>query len=143
MITDFTDRRPALSAVLITLLYTAVPGAFLLAAGYASGGSWNVEKIVVAYALVLQVILWRKVERPILILLPFLLALLGFIVSEIVYTVSLGSAPVGVGPSPLAFLLSSALVILFGSEAAGCVGGLLVYGLIVIVRKVREILAER
>lgn len=143
MITDFTDRRPALSAVLITLLYTAVPGAFLLAAGYASGGSWNAEKIVVAYALVLQVILWRKVERPILILLPFLLALLGFIVSEIVYTVSLGSAPVGVGPGPLAFLFSSALVILFGSEAAGCVGGLLVYGLIVIAGKVREVFAER
>ena len=29
MITDFTDRRPALSALLIVFLFTVVPGAFL------------------------------------------------------------------------------------------------------------------
>lgn len=143
MITDFTDRRPALSAVLIVLLFTVVPGAFMLLAEQMSGGSWNTAKIVFVYALVLQVVLWLKVERPILILLPFLLALLGFIISEIVYTVSLGMAPVGAGPGPLALLFSAALVILFGAESAGSVGGLLVYGLIVIARKVREVAAER
>lgn len=143
MITDFTDRHPALSAVLITLLFTVVPGAFMLIAEYVFHGGESSAKMVFIYALVLQVVLWLKVERPVLILLPFILALLGFIVSEVVYTVSLSSAPIGAGPSPLAFLFSSALVILFGAEGAGNVGGLLAYGIIVIARKVREVIAGR
>lgn len=143
MIADFTDRRPALSAVLIALLFTLVPGAFVVAVELAFGGEADPMVAVVIYAAVLQVLLWCKVERPVLIMLPLIMAILGFIVSEIVYTVSLSRAPVGAGPSPLALIFSSALVILFGAEGAGSIGGLLVYGVIVIFKKLREVIACR
>ena len=142
MITEFTDRRPALSAVMIALLFTLVPGAFMLITDLASGGTWNSPVIVFVYALVLQLILWLTVESPALIMLPFVMALLGFIASEIGYTVSLGMAPVGQGPGILAFLCSSAVVTLFGAEASGSVGGLLLYAVIVIARKLRELIAR-
>lgn len=143
MISDFTDRRPALSAVLIALLYTVVPGAFLLIAEYLPGGGEFSAKIVFVYALVFQVILWLKVERPILVFFPFLMALLGFIISEIIYTVSLSMAPIGAGPSSLAFWVSSALVVLFGTEGTACIGGLLAYGVIVILKRLREFIVYR
>ena len=143
MITEFTDRRPALSAVIIVLLFTLVPGAFMLITDIVSGGTWNSATTVFVYALILQLILWLTVERPILIMLPFIMALIGFIVSETVYTISMSAAPIGAGPSPLAYLFSAAVVSLFGAVASGNVGGLLLYALIVILRKVRELIAAR
>ena len=142
MITEFTDRRPTLSAALIVLLFTLIPGAFMLFADMASGGTWNSVTAVFAYTLILQLILLLTVERPILIMLPFIMALLGFIVSEIVYTVSVSMAPIGQGPSTLVLLFSSAVVTLFGAEAPGCVGGLIVYAVIVIVRKLWELIVR-
>ena len=142
MITEFTERRPALSAVIIVLLFTLVPGAFMLVADTVSGGAWNSTTAVFVYVLVLQLILWLTVERPILIMLPFVMALLGLIVSEIVYTVSMSMAPIGQGPSALALLFSSAAVTLFGVVAPGSIGGLLAYAVVVVVRKLRELIAR-
>ena len=142
MITEFTDRRPALSAVIIVLLFTLVPGAFMLITDVVSGGTWNSTITVFVYAMILQLILWLTVERPILIMLPFIMALLGLIVSEVVYTVSESMAPIGRGPSVPVLLLSSAAVTLFGAEAPGSIGGLLLYAVTVIVRKVRELVAR-
>ena len=141
MITEFTDRRPAISAVIIVLLFTLVPGAFMLITDIVSGGTWNSTTAVFVYALILQLILWLTVERPILIMLPFIMALLGFIVSEIVYTISEGMAPIGQGPGALVFLFSSAVVTLFGAEAPGSIGGLLAYAVVVIFRKLPELAA--
>ena len=138
MITEFTDRRPALSAVLIVLLFTVVPGAFLLVGERLPGIGENAGNIVFVYMLILQVILWMKVERPILNVLPLILSFIGFIISEIVYTVSMGMAPIGVGPSPLVYVFSAALVTLFGIVAAASIGGLLLYGVIAIVKTVWE-----
>ena len=143
MITEFTDRRPALSALIIALLFTLVPGTFMFAVKSVTGSGGDAASAIFLYALVLQLILWLKVERPILIVMPFIMALIGFIVSEVVYTVSMSANPIGAGPSPFAFLFSSALVTLFGAEAAANVGGLLLYALIVIFRKLRELVASR
>ena len=143
MITKFTDRRPVLSTVLVVLLFTVIPAAFMLTAVLVSGGQENGAWIVFIYALVLQVILWLKVERPILIILPFIMSLLGFIAAEIIYTISEGMAPVGQGPSPMVFLLSSAVVTLFGHVAAASIGGLLLYALIVIGKKLRDLITGR
>lgn len=143
MIAKFTDRRPTLSAVLIVLLFTVVPGAFLLIAERIPGMGEYSAKMVFVYALVLQLLLLFKVERPILIALPFILALIGFIISEIVYTVSLGMAPAGAGPGFLAYVFSTALVTLFGIVAAGSIGGLLCYGVIAAVKKLREVVTCR
>ena len=109
MITEFTDHRPTLSAVIIVLLFTLVPGAFMLVTDIVSGGTWNSAAAVFVYALILQLILWLTVESPILIMLPFIMALLGFIISEIVYTVSLSMAPIGQGPSTPILLFSNRL----------------------------------
>ena len=143
MITEFTDRRPVLSTVLVTALFTVVPGAFMFIVKAVTGSGGDAAMIIFVYALVLQLILWLKVERPILIMLPFIMSLLAFIVSEIVYTVSESMAPIGQGPSPLVFFLSSALVTLFGTVAAASVGGLLIYAGIVIVKKIREVIVSR
>ena len=142
MITDFTDRRPALSALLIVFLFTVVPGAFLFLGGLFGDGGIS-TKIVFVYVLVLQVILWVKLDRPILVMTPFILSLLGFIVSEVVYTVSLSNAPVGAGPSFSALLFSSALVVLFGIVGVGSIGGLLVFGAIIILKKLWESIVRR
>ena len=141
MITDFTDRRPALSALLIVFLFTVVPGAFLFL-GELFGDGGISTKIVFVYVLVLQVILWFKLD-PILVMTPFILSLLGFIVSEVVYTVSLSNAPVGAGPNFSALLFSSALVVLFGIVGVGSVGGLLVFGAIIILKKLWESIVRR
>ena len=143
MITEFTDRRPALSALLIVLLFAVIPGAFMFLVTLLTGGEENGAGIVFLCALVLQLILWLKVERPILIMLPFIMALLAFIVSEIVYTVSEGMAPIGQGPSLLAAFFASALVTLFGTIAAASIGGLLLYAVILIFRKLRELIMDR
>ena len=143
MITEFTDRRPALSAVLIVALFAVIPGVFMLLGEFVLAGKVNAPGLVFFYILALQLILWLKVERPILIMLPFIMALFGFVVSEIVYTVSLSANPIGTGPSVLALLFSSALVTLFGTVAAGCIGGLLLYAVILILRKLRELIASR
>ena len=143
MITEFTERRPVLSTVLVVLLFTVVPGAFMFIVKAVTGSGGDAAMIIFVYALVLQFILWLKVERPILIMLPFIMSLLAFIVSEIVYTVSESAAPIGQGPSPLAFFFSSALVTLFGTIAAASIGGLILYAVIVIFRKVRELIIYR
>ena len=142
MINEFTDRRPALSAVLIALLFSLVPGIFMFIVKAITGSGGDAAMIIFVYALVLQLILWLKVERPILIMLPFIMALLAFVVSEIVYTISESAAPIGQGPSPFAFFFASALVTLFGTIAAASIGGLLLYAVIVIFRKVRELIAS-
>ena len=136
MIREFTDRRPALSAVIIALLFSAVPGVFILALRLLPGGASGDAgvKIVVLYAFILELLLCFQVERPIMWLLPFGLCLGGFLLAEILYTISMGLQAPGAGPSPLAFLVSSALVIVFGSEAGAVIGGLLCFGLISIVR---------
>ena len=143
MIKEFTDRRPVLSTALVVALFTVVPGAFMLIVRAVTGSGSNASDAIFIYALILQLILWLKVERPILIVLPFIMSLIGFITAEIVYTVSQGTAPVGEGPSYLVFLFSSAVVTLFGHVAAASIGALLIYALIVIFRKVRELIMER
>lgn len=143
MLTEFTDRRPALSAAVILLLFTAVPGAFLLLAELMPGLGGLVPRLVFVYVLVLQVVLWCKVERPILVMSPLILSLLGFVVSEIVYTISIATPSAGAGAHPLVVLLSSVLVTLFGMLGAASVGGLLAYGGIVILKKLWGLAARR
>lgn len=142
MLTEFADWHPRLSALIIAVLYTVVPGVFMLAADTLSGGRINTALIVVIYAFVLQLILWFKVERPALIMLPFGMILVGFVVCEIVYTVAMSAVAPGETPSLLAMLFSSAIVTVFGAEAAGVIGALLCYGVIVIVRKVWQIITH-
>ncbi len=136
MIQDFSDRHPALSAVTIATLFSIVPGAFLVILDVLSGGTLNdiALKISFVYFFALELVLCFQVERPILWLLPFAMSLLGCIACEIIYTLSMGLQAPGVGPDPLGYLISSALIILFGCEAAAVVGALFCFGLISLVR---------
>ena len=140
MIKEFTDRRPALSALLVVALFTVVPGGVMCLAAALSGGRENAAGFVLVYTLLLQTLLWLKVERPILNLIPFVMSLLGLIVSEIVYTVSLSMTPVGVGPDAMAMLFSAGLVTLFGAEAAGSVGGMILYVGLAVLKKLWELI---
>ncbi len=136
MIRDFSEFHPVLSALIVAALFSVVPGAFLLVLDILAGGAFNdlAMKILFVYFFVLELLLCFQVERPILWLLPFVMSLLGCIACEIIYTLSMGLQSPGMGPGPLGFIFSSALIILFGCEAAAVVGALFCYGLIAVIR---------
>lgn len=143
MITEFTDRRPGLSGLIIALLVTVAPGLFLLASSLLSGGRFNADRAVLIYTFALQVLLWLKVERPILVMLPFMIALLGFVAVEILYTVAAGLRPPGMGPGMPIALLSGVLVQVFGIDAICFIAGMVAYGLIRLVKKLWELAVRR
>lgn len=140
---EFADRHPTLSAVIVAALFTVVPGALMFLMKALSGSGGNAGTILFLYALALELFLCLKMEHPILFMLPFAIVLIGFIVCEVVYTVSESMNPPGVGPSALVFLLSSAVVTLFGAEAAGIVGGLLAWPVISLLRKIWDAIVYR
>ena len=139
MLNYFTDRHPALSALIIAALFTVIPSAAMLFLG----GIVNMPVVIFVYALVIQVILWMTVERPILVFMPFILALVGFIVAEIIYTVSESAAAPGAGVGQTAFVVSSLIVTVFGAESAASVGAIVCYGIISLVRKIWDAIAHR
>ena len=143
MITEFTNRRPVLSTVLVVLLFTLVPWAYMVGASIATGGASSGTGVVFIYALILQFIMWLKVERPILIVLPFIMSLIGLIVSEIAYAVGRGIVPIGMGPSLPIRVLASEVVGLSGHVAAASIGALILYSIIVIFKKLRELIRDR
>lgn len=138
MITDFADRRPALSAWIIAALFTVIPAGFVFLVDWLSGGEVNTALICLFYALAVQLALWLTVRRPILVVLPFLIMLVGFIVSEIVYTVALSMRAPGAVVSSFAYYFSSAIVSVFGAEAVGVIVAPFVFGLVCLVKKIRE-----
>ena len=95
------------------------------------------------YAPVLQLILCRKVERPILFMVPFLLVLTGLVASENVYTLSMSSNRPGAGPDLPAYAVSSVLVIVFGVEAGGIIAALVAVPLLAFFRGIWESLSRR
>lgn len=142
-IRDFADRSPRLSAVIIFCLFTVIPTAFSILADIFSQGSLNSPMIIFLFALAVEFILWNCVERPILVFMPFLISLVGLILAEIVYSVSLGVAGPGGGPSATAFWLSSVMTVVFGAEAAAFVGSLALFGLEKIIVKIVDFIRER
>lgn len=138
MITDFADRHPALSAWIIAALFTVVPSFFVLFLYLLSGGKANTALICLFYALAVQLVLWLKVRRPILVALPFLIMLVGFVVSEIVYTVAMSMHAPGARIDGFAYYFSSAIVSLFGAEAVGVIVAPFIFGLICLVKKIWE-----
>ena len=137
MVREFTDRRPVASGVLIFVLFFVVPGIFLLAMGMllpSRGGDIAISVISV-YAFVLEFILLLQVERPALVAQPFVMALLGFIIAEIVYTVSESANAIGAGPGLFAMLFSDALITVLGSEVGSVLAALPAYWLFLGVRK--------
>lgn len=123
---DFTEWHPALAGWIEAALFTVVPGVFMLLSGIISSGEFNSALAVVIYAFVLQMILWIFVERMWLVWLPFIIVLGGFIVSEIVYTVSLSMNLPGEGPGMFGMIFSTAVVSVLGAEAGGIVGAIFV-----------------
>lgn len=143
MITDFADRRPVLSAWIIAALFTAVPALFVFPVDWLSGGEINTALICLFYALAVQLVLWLTVRRPILVALPFLIMLVGFVVSEIVYTVAMSMHAPGARIDAFAYYFTSAIVSLFGAEAVGVIVAPFVFGLICIVKKIYECIVYR
>ena len=143
MLAEFADRNPRLSALIIALLYTVVPALFMLAADTLSGGRINTALILVIYAFAVQMVRWFTLERPILIMLPFGMILIGFVVCELIYTLAQSAVRPGMPPSALAVFFSSAVVTVFGAEVVGVIGALLCYGIIVTVRKFCQILLHK
>ena len=135
MINDFTDRRPRLSALIIFALFTVVPTAAMLIVDVISGGAVHMPVFIFVYALLLQTVMWLTIERPILVFMPFIMALVGFIAAEIIYTVSESSFAPGAGVGAAAYLISSVIVTVFGAEAAASVGAMICAFVIRIARK--------
>ncbi len=142
-IRDFTDRRPTLAAVIILLLHTVVAVALYFGMELAFGGLVNSALVIVLYSFIIGLVLWLTVERPILALMPFMIMLVGFIFSEVIYTVSMGTNLPGIGPGPVALIVSSAVVTVFGAEAAGIIGAFLCFLLITIIKKIVSFIRYR
>ncbi len=142
-IRNFADRSPRICALIIFCLFTVVPAVFFVVSDAVSGGSFNSPIVIFLFALAVEIVLWNCVERPILVFMPFLISLVGLILSEIVYTVSLGAALPGDGPSAAAFLISSVLTVVFGAEAASFIGSLVVFAAEAIVKKIVEFIRDR
>lgn len=143
MITEFSDRNPRLSGVIIAALFTIIPGIFMFIVDFLSGGELNTALILFLYAVALQLVLCFCVERPILVMLPFLTMLIGFIACEIIYTLSMGMRAPGVGPGKFAAFVSSAIVIVFGCESAGIIAALMGHVIISFIRKVCDAIIYR
>ena len=140
MIRDFTDRRPVASGVAIFVLFFVAPGVFLLIMSLllpGRGGDIAIS-IISVYAFVLEFLLLLQVERPALVAQPFLMALIGFIIAEIVYTVSQSSHAIGAGPGLFAVLFSDALITVLGSEVGSVLAALPAYWLFLGIRKLIE-----
>ena len=131
MLNYYTDRHPALSALIIAALFTVIPSAAMLFLG----GFINMPVVIFVYALVIQVVLWMTVERPILVFMPFILSL--------IYTVSESAAAPGAGVGQTAFVVSSLIVTVFGAESAASVGAIVCYGIISLARKIWDAIAHR
>ncbi len=127
---EITDRRPVLSGWVITILYTALPLAVMVLCKLAAGDAFNIELIVLIYAFALQLILWRNVERFILVMLPFVLMLIGLILGEIVATICGGLPARYDTVSGIFYLLATVVIQLCGAEVCGILGALLVNALI-------------
>lgn len=134
-IRDFTDWHPVPSGIIIALLFTVVPGVFMLAADIISGGAFNSALVVVIYAFALQFILWLYVERMSLVWEPFAILLIGFVIAEVIYTVSIGSSDPTSAFCLMCSLISTAIIDVLGAEAGGIVGALLVYLIFIGIRK--------
>lgn len=143
MIADFAYRHPVLSGWLIALLFTVAPVLLVVLFNILFAGMINGAAVIVIYAAAVQLFLCLKIERPILAALPFILSLIGLIVCEIVYTLYMGSNAPGFGPSAIIYFISSVLVIVFGGNAAGIIGGFLLSLLIAGVRKLWDFIAHR
>ncbi len=143
MIRDFTDRCPKASAAIVAVLFTLFPMALMLASQYIFGERVNMPLLIFIYSLVIEFIMWENVERMILIFFPFMLTLIGFISAEIIYTVSETASAPGMGPDPVVYLISSLMVTVFGAEAAGFIGAVILHAFVVIGKKLCEFIKER
>lgn len=143
MIRDFTDRCPKASAAIITVLFTLVPMTLTLASQYIFGERLNVPLLIFIYSLIIEFIMWETIERMILIFFPFMMMLIGFISAEIIYTLSETASIPGMGPDPVVYLISSLMVTVFGAEAAGFIGAIVLHALVVIGKKLCELIKER
>lgn len=140
---EITDRRPVLSGWVIVLLYTVLPLAVMVLCKMVAGDAFNIELIVLIYAFILQLILWRSVERFILVMLPFILMLLGLILGEIGATIAQGLPQTYELGGALGYLAASALIDLCGTEVCGILGALLVNALINLARFIWENVTDR
>ena len=139
MLLYLTDRYPKCSAAALAVVFTVFP----MILEIFLGGLINTPLIIFLFTLAVEFLMWQKVERMVLIFFPFIIMMFGFIAAEIIYTVSEASAAPGVGPDSLSFLTSSLLVTVFGAEAAGFIGALLLHALFVILKKIVELIRER
>ncbi len=129
-IREITDRRPVLSGWVIVMLFTVLPLAVMMLCGLIAGDAFNKELIVLIYAFVLQLILWRNVEQFILVMLPFVLMLIGLILGEIVATICGGLPGKYDTVSSILYLCAAAVIQLCGTEVCGILGAMLVNALI-------------
>ena len=134
MINVYTERYPVLSGFIVAGLFTVVPGAIMLITKAITGSAGDAGNFIFVYALALELFMCFTVGRFSLLILPFGMALGGFIIAEIIYTISEGLAPQGVGPDAVTFWISSFLVTLFGMESAAVVAAPFCYGLLALLR---------
>ena len=138
MIRDFTDRRPAVSGLLIAALLFLLPALFMILDDFVLNGRLHAAAVFFYFSITAQTVLFLKVERPILAAEPFVLGLVGLCAGEILYAVSESAAAPGAGPDILSYFASSYLIAICGGNAAAAVGALILCFFLFIGRKTVE-----
>ena len=138
MIRSFTDRKPGVSAALIAVFFFAVPGVLMFADDMLFRGALHMASVFFFLSIAAQTVMIATVERPILVMEPFLLGLVCLIVSDVAYFVSESAAAPGTGPSAAVYIASAYGVSVGGGNAAAAVGALIVYFVLLAGRKIYE-----
>ncbi len=138
MIKSFTDRRPGVSAALIAVFFFAVPGVLMFADDMLFRGALHMASVFFFLSLAAQTVMMAAVERPILIMEPFLLGLALLVVADVAYYASMAAGAPGAGPSYAVYVASAYGVSVGGGNAAAAVGALILHFLILAGRKIYE-----
>ena len=138
MIRDFTNRRPAVSGLLIAALLFLLPALFMILDDFVLNGRLHAAAVFFYFSIAAQTVLFLKVERPILAAEPAVLGLVGLCAGEILYAVSESAAAPGAGPDILSYFASSYLIAICGGNAAAAVGALILNFFLLIGRKAVE-----
>lgn len=137
MISDFFYRHSKLTAFIIVLLLTVIPGIAVYVGLKVLGDSPALNYAVLIYALILELIICINCDRFFYAVLPFVVIVVGVLLCEGVYLAAQVAVQSG-GSGAVQFKMTSFGIVLFGSEFVGVVAGIVAYAVVSLIKSFFE-----
>ncbi len=134
---SFFRFHPVASVIAIIAAYTVIPGAIVVLSTALFGDSPALNKLLLIYSLIIELLLCLFADRFFLAVLPFVISVLGVLGCEGVYLAAQVAVQSG-GSGKAAFAATSYGVILFGAEFVGVAFGLIAYAIVALIKRFRE-----